>query len=187
MYGPGHGDLLDAIRTSGTLAALQARGVEVVCVSNVDNLGARIDPVIVGAHLFGERPVTIEVARKEGDMGGAPARIDGRVVLLEAPRFPAGFDHDRIPVFNTNTALIDVDALLRTYDLTWLYVEKDVDGREAVQLERLYHEIAAFVPTTYLVVPRSGPRGRFFPIKTPADLERSRGALREMLSASVLG
>jgi UTP--glucose-1-phosphate uridylyltransferase len=186
LYGPGHGDLLEAIRGSGTLAALQARGVDLVCVSNVDNLGARIDPVLVGAHVLGARPVTIEVARKEGDMGGAPARVDGRVVLLEAPRFAAGFDQDRIPVFNTNTALIDLDALDRSYDLTWLYVEKDVDGRKAVQLERLYHEITAFVPTTYLVVPRSGPRGRFFPIKTQDDLEQSRGVLRELLATSVL-
>jgi hypothetical protein len=40
--------------------------------------------------------------------------------------------------------------------------------------------------TTYLVVPRSGPRGRFFPIKEPVDLAAARRALREMLSSSVL-
>jgi UTP--glucose-1-phosphate uridylyltransferase len=119
-------------------------------------------------------------------MGGAPARVDGRVMMLETPRFPPGFDHDLIPVFNTNTALIDVEALDRAYDLGWLYVEKNVEGRPAVQLERLYHEITAVVPSTYLVVPRSGPRGRFFPIKTPADLEHAREPLRAMLAASVL-
>jgi UTP--glucose-1-phosphate uridylyltransferase len=186
LYGPGHGDLLEAVRFSGTLAALQGRGVELACVSNVDNLGARIDPVVVGAHLAGARPVTIEVADKEGDLGGAPALVGGRLMLLEAPRFPPGFDQDRIPVFNTNTAWIRLKALDRGYDLSWLYVEKDVDGRTAVQLERLYHEITTFVPTTYLVVPRNGRRGRFFPIKTPADLASSRDALREMLETSVL-
>jgi UTP--glucose-1-phosphate uridylyltransferase len=186
LYGPGHGDLLDALRTSGALARLRDAGVTVVCVSNVDNLGARVDPVVVGAHMLAGRPVTTEVATKEGDMGGAPARVDGRMMLLEAMRFPAGFDHESIPVFNTNTALIDLDALERPYDLTWLYVEKTVDGRGAVQLERLYHEITAFVPTTYLVVPRSGPRGRFFPIKVPADLDASRDGLREMLATSVV-
>jgi UTP--glucose-1-phosphate uridylyltransferase len=118
-------------------------------------------------------------------MGGAPARVDGRMMLLETMRFPPDFDHESIPVFNTNTALIDVEALEQPYDLTWLYVEKDVGGRTAVQLERVYHEITAFLPTTYLVVPRSGPRGRFFPIKTPADLEESREHLRVMLATSV--
>jgi UTP--glucose-1-phosphate uridylyltransferase len=186
LYGPGHGDLLEAIRASGTLARLRERGVRHVTVSNVDNLGARLDPVVVGAHVLAGRPLTLEVARKDGDMGGAPARVDGRMMLLEGPRFPPGFDHDTIPVFNTNTAIVDVDALEQPVELTWLYVEKDVEGERAVQLEHLYHELSAFVPTTYLVVPRHGPRGRFFPIKVPEDLERSRGALREMLAASPL-
>lgn len=184
LYGPGHGDLLEAIRTSGTLAALRERGVRHVTVSNVDNLGARVDPVVVGAHLLAGRPLTLEVARKDGDLGGAPARVDGRMMLLEGLRFPPGFDHDAIPVFNTNTAVVDVDALEQPVELTWLYVEKDVAGARAVQLERLYHELSAFVPTTYLVVPRHGPRGRFFPIKVPDDLDRSRRLLREMLAAA---
>ena len=39
-YAPGHGDLVSALRSSGTLDRLRARGVEHVAVSNVDNLGA---------------------------------------------------------------------------------------------------------------------------------------------------
>ncbi|MDH4178620.1 MAG: UTP--glucose-1-phosphate uridylyltransferase [Thermoleophilia bacterium] len=185
-YAPGHGDLVDALRDSGTVAALRKRGVDVVCVSNVDNLGARLDPVVIGAHLLGGVAMTCEVARKEGDMGGAPARVEGRLVLLETPRFPPGFDHDRITVFNTNTATIDLRVFDDRHDLSWLYVEKKVDGRAAVQLERLYHELASFVPAGFLEVPRSGPRGRFLPIKTPADLERSQPLLAELLAASPL-
>jgi UTP--glucose-1-phosphate uridylyltransferase len=186
LYGPGHGDLLEAIRSSGVLGELRAAGVSTVAVSNVDNLGARLDPVVIGAHLRAGRPMTVEVARRDGDTGGAPARVDDRLLLLETPRFPPGFDHDRLAVFNTNTALIDLHVLDRDYDLSWLYVEKEVAGRRAVQLERLYHELAAFVPTTCVEVPRTGPRGRFFPVKAPADLERARPLLREMLAASPL-
>ena len=186
LYAPGHGDLLGAIRRSGTLDVLRERGVEHVAVSNVDNLGARLDPVVIGAHLGAGRPLTVEVAVKDGDMGGAPARVDGRLGLLEGPQFPPDFDHDRIPVFNTNTATIALDTLDRDFDLPWMYVAKSVDGRTAVQLERLYHQIAWLLDTTFLEVPRSGARGRFFPIKEPGDLERARPALREMLAASVL-
>ena len=185
-YAPGHGDLLEAIRSSGTVAALRERGVEHVAVSNVDNLGARLDPVVIGAHLLAGRPLTAEVAAKEGDLGGAPARVDGRLGLLEGPQFPPGFDQSRIPVFNTNTATIALDALERSFDLPWLYVEKTVDGRGAVQLERLYHHISWQLETTFLEVPRAGARGRFFPIKEPDDLVRSREALSTMLAASVL-
>ena len=184
LYAPGHGDLFQALRRSGALSTLRERGVRVVTVSNVDNLGARVDPAVVGVHLLAGRPVTAEVARKEGDMGGAPVRVDGRLQLLEGPRFPPEFDQSLVPVFNTNTAVFDLDALDGEYDLTWMYVEKDVDGHSAVQLERVYHEVTRFLPTTYLVVPRRGPRGRFFPIKTPEDLVAARDDLRELLAAS---
>jgi len=113
-------------------------------------------------------------------------RVEGRLGLLEGPQFPSDFDQDRIEVFNTNTTTLALDALDRDFDLPWLYVRKSVDGRAAVQLERLYHQVSWELETTYLVVPRSGPRGRFFPVKEPADLEAERPALREMLSASVL-
>lgn len=185
LYAPGHGDLFPALRRSGTLAALRDRGVRYVTVSNVDNLGGRVDPVVVGAHIAGGRGLTCEVARKEGDMGGAPVRVDGRLQLVEGPRFPPSFDQEQAPVFNTNTAHFDLDTLDREYDLSWLYVLKDVDGRPAVQLERLYHEVSAFVEAQYLEVPRRGPRGRFLPIKTPADLERAQGDLRELVSAPI--
>ena len=185
LYAPGHGDLYQAIRRSGTIELLRARGVRVVTVSNVDNLGARVDPTVVGAHLLAGNPLTCEVARKEGDMGGAPVRVDGRLQLVEGPRFPAAFDQDLTPVFNTNTALFDIDALDVDYDLTWLYVRKAVDGRDAVQLERVYHEVSAFVETTYLEVPRRGLRGRFSPIKTPADLARAQDDLRALVSAPI--
>lgn len=185
LYAPGHGDLYQALQRSGALEELRARGVRVVTVSNVDNLGARVDPVVVGAHLLAGNPLTCEVARKEGDMGGAPVRVDGRLQLVEGPRFPDGFDQDLTPVFNTNTALFDVEALAVDYDLSWLYVEKTVEGRDAVQLERLYHEVSALVETTYLEVPRRGPRGRFSPIKTPADLEHAQDDLRELISATI--
>jgi len=185
-YAPGHGDLLDSIRRSGTLAALRGRGVEHLAVSNVDNLGARLDPVVLGAHVLAGRPVTSEVAVKDGDLGGAPARVDGRLGLLEGPQFPADFDQERIRVFNTNTTMLELGAVDRDFDLPWLYVRKAVDGRPAVQLERLYHHVSWELGTTFLEVPRSGPRGRFFPIKEPEDLTRSGPALREMLAASVL-
>jgi UTP--glucose-1-phosphate uridylyltransferase len=156
-------------------------------LSNVDNLGARVDPVVVGAHLLSGRPVTVEVAPKvAGDAGGAPARVDGRVMLVEGFRFPLGFDQDSIPVFNTNSFVFNLDALDQDFDFTWFYVEKTTDGRTAVQLERLVNELTAMLPSTFLTVPRSGPQGRFFPIKAPEDLEAARPALREMLATPVV-
>lgn len=185
LYGPGHGDLLATIRASGTLAELVRRGVRSIVVSNVDNLGARVDPAVVGMHLLAGTPLTVEVVAKgDGDAGGAPARVDGRPQLLEAMQFPPDFDQSLIPVFNTNTSLITVEVLAEEVELTWLMAEKDVDGQKAVQFERLYHELSAHVATTFLVVPRHGARGRFLPVKEPADLAEAQPLLRELLAHS---
>lgn len=183
LYGQGHGDLFSAIRDSGVLESLVRRGVRSVVVSNVDNLGARVDPAIVGMHVLAGAPFTVEVVAKGSDTGGAPARVEGRPRLLEAMQFPPEFDQALIPVFNTNTSLITVEALAEPFDLTWLLAEKSVDGEPVVQFERLYHELSAYVTTTFLVVPRSGVRGRFLPVKEPADLEEMQPLLRELLTA----
>ncbi len=51
-------------------------------------------------------------------------------------------------------------------------------------MERLVNELSSFVDTGFLATPR-GPDGRFFPIKTPADLAdlRSDPALVERFGA----
>ena len=183
LYGPGHGDLPGALRDSGTLDALVRRGVRSVIVSNVDNLGARVDPAVVGMHILAGTPLTVEVVEKRADTGGAPARVDDRPQLVESMRFPPDFDQGTIPVFNTNTALVAVEALAEPIDLTWLVVAKDVDGRAVVQFERVYHELSAHMETTFLVVPRDGTESRFVPVKEPADLVAAQAQLRAMLAA----
>jgi UTP--glucose-1-phosphate uridylyltransferase len=186
-YAPGHGDFGPALRASGVLDELRRHGTRLLMLSNVDNLGARPDPVVLGMHLLSGRRLTTEVAAKEpGDRGGAPARVGGRLLLLEGFRFPPDFDQSRIRVFGTNSFVVDLDELDAEYPLTWFYVEKTVGGRPAVQLERLVNELTSFLPTLFLEVPRTGPRGRFFPVKEPEDLEAAREPLREMLAAPVL-
>jgi UTP--glucose-1-phosphate uridylyltransferase len=186
-YAPGHGDFGPALRGSGVLDELRRRGTRLLMLSNVDNLGARPDPVVVGMHLLSGRLLTTEVVSKlAGDRGGAPARVDGRPLLVEGFRFPPGFDQSRIRVFGTNSFVVDLDALDAEYPLTWFYVEKTVGDSPAVQLERLVNELTSFLPTLFLEVPRSGPRGRFFPVKEPEDLEAAREPLREMLAAPVV-
>lgn len=177
-YTPGHGDFA----VLAPVDELRARGIRTLMLSNVDNLGARIDPRVLAAHRAAGNPLTIEVAPAEGDPGGAPARVNGRPQIVEGFRFPPGFDLDTLRVFNTNSLVVEVDALAERHSLTWFYVEKEVEGRKAVQLERLVNELSAFLPTTYLLVPRHHPYSRFVPVKTPEDLERARPFLRELLA-----
>lgn len=183
-YAPGHGDLSFALRASGVLARFREGGGRVLFMSNVDNLAATLDPAILGAHLASGAAITAEVTEKEpGEKGGAPARVDGKPQIVEAFRFPDGFDQDAIPVFNTNTLALDAAALDRDFELTWFAVRKKVGGREAVQFERLVGELTALLPSAFLRVPRYGAEGRFQPAKDPDELARRRPDIEALMRA----
>lgn len=56
-YGPGHGDFFDVFRTR--MPELKRMGVELLLFSNVDNLGATVDPRVIGFHLEQGKDVTV--------------------------------------------------------------------------------------------------------------------------------
>lgn len=183
-YSPGHGDLTFALRASGVLERFRAGGGKVLYMSNVDNATATLDPAVIGSHLESGAAITAEVAPKEeGDKGGAPARVDGEPQIVEAFRFPHGFDPSTIPVFNTNSFVLDAEAIDRDFPLTWFAVTKKVGDREVVQFEHLVGELTAFLPTAFLRVERHGPDARFQPVKDPDELELRRPEIEEALRA----
>jgi UTP--glucose-1-phosphate uridylyltransferase len=182
---PGHGDTLGQVRRSGVIERLQARGVEHVLVSNVDNLGASLDPVLVGAHVQAAAngsAMTVEVVeRLPGDAGGCVALhpVTGRPAIIEGFRLPEGVDLGHYPHFNTNTLWFRLEALARPIDLQWFPVRKTISlgGAEpsaVVQFERLIGQASELVSSSYIVVDRTE---RFLPIKTRADLQTHRDRL----------
>ena len=174
-YGPGHGDFAPAFRASGCLQRFRERGGRYVFVRNVDNLGARVSPVVLGHHIESRQQMTVELTSKwQGDVGGGPYHYRDRVQLVEQIRYPKDFDPNIIDVFNCNTMTFDAEALDRDFELGWYYVEKKVENRPAVQVEHLIGEMTAHLSTNYLRVGREGPDSRFLPIKTPDDLEKAR-------------
>jgi UTP--glucose-1-phosphate uridylyltransferase len=187
---PGHGDTLGRFRVSGALQRLRDRGVEHVLVSNVDNLGASLDPMVLGAHLAGAAEgagISVEVVRREtGDAGGCVAQLaSGRPAIVEGFRLPEGTDLTDYPHFNTNTLWLSLSAVDRDLPLSWFAVRKripwpdparrDADGQiEVVQFETLIGQATEFVDSAYLDVDRAG---RFIPIKTREDLGTQRAVL----------
>ena len=176
LYAPGHGDFPDALRRSGVLAELEADGVRVLTLSNIDNLGADLDPVVIGHHLESGRLLSCEVAEtRPGDVGGSPARVGGALQIVEGFRFPPGFEFSRLHYLATNSFTMSLELLREEHPLTWFYVEKEVDGAPVVQMERLVNELSARVATTYLATGRDAATGRFLPMKTLEALEELRG------------
>jgi UTP--glucose-1-phosphate uridylyltransferase len=193
-YAPGHGDLPDALRRSGLLAAFVASGGKYVWITNLDNLGATVDAALLGHFIERGRDVLVEVAPKvAGDRGGIPVWSDAedgagkpvrRLQVLEEFRLPKGFDASRVGVFNTNTFLMRADALLHApIHFHWFEVEKKVGERSAVQFERLLQEVTAAADATYVEVPRDGAVSRFLPVKDFDDLAQRQADIRAVAAA----
>jgi UTP--glucose-1-phosphate uridylyltransferase len=186
---PGHGDLYTALVSSGMLGALLSAGYRWAFVANVDNLGAVLDPRILGWVASEEIPFLMEVAdRTEADRKGghlaARAGGDGGLVLREIAQTPeadvdAFQDISRHRFFNTNNLWLDLralDAVMRAREgvlgLPMIVNRKTVDPRdpsspEVIQLETaMGAAISVFSGARALRVPRS----RFAPVKTTDDL-----------------
>ncbi|MBN2808021.1 MAG: UTP--glucose-1-phosphate uridylyltransferase [Deltaproteobacteria bacterium] len=185
---PGHGDIYPALVTSGVLAALRRAGYRYAFVSNADNLGAVLEPAILGHFVSREVPFMMEVAdRTPADRkGGHLARrlSDGGLLLREAAQCPAAEqaafqDIERYRYFNTNSLWLDLLALEEIMaacdnllELPLICNRKPVDPCDALstpvfQLETaMGAAIEVFAGAQALRVSRS----RFAPVKTTEDL-----------------
>ncbi len=183
---PGHGDIYHALLTSGVLDAMEQAGLRYAFVSNADNLGATLDPRILGYLISRQLPLLMEVAdRTKGDRkGGHLARRDGQLILRESAQC-ADEDRDafrnikRHRYFNTNNLWLDLKAVRaklngsqRPLPLPLLRNAKTVDPRDpdstpVYQLESAMGSgIELFDGAEALRVPRR----RFAPVKSTADL-----------------
>jgi UTP--glucose-1-phosphate uridylyltransferase len=178
VYATGHGDLPEALHKSGLLTKFldRTKGHGTVWIANLDNLGATVDPVLLGLHLGHGGPLTVEVVDKVGsDKGGVPVVWNDRRIIAEEFRLPRDLDPATIRVFNTNTFLADARRLHDLeYEFTFVEVEKTVEGKKAVQFERLLGEVSVPLEPRFVRVPRDGAASRFLPVKDNPELEARR-------------
>jgi UTP--glucose-1-phosphate uridylyltransferase len=188
---PGHGDLYPALESSGLLDAMLGAGYRTAFVSNADNLGAVLDPALLGWFVASRAPFAMEVKertpadRKGGHLARTP---DGRLVLREVAQCPPEErerfeDVKRWRFFNTNNLWIDLPALSAALAATQgvlplplIRNEKPVDPEDpgsprVIQLETaLGAAISVFERARAIRVADE----RFAPVKTTADLLRVR-------------
>ncbi len=186
-YPPGHGDIYVALLTSGVLDSLLAAGYRYAFVSNADNLGAVVDPAILGYLVRNHLPFIMEAAdrtaadRKGGHVGRL---LNGQLILRESAQCPADEiadfqDIKRHRYFNTNNLWLDLAALKNLLEarghilgLPLIVNRKTVDPRDSAsppvyQLETaMGSAIGVFPGARAIRVPRS----RFSPVKTTDDL-----------------
>lgn len=183
---PGHGDVYLALHQSGLLEKLLAEGRRYAFISNCDNLGARLDPRLLGYFAANDFAFMMEVAEKTpADIkGGHLARYrDGRLVLREAAQCPedeidAFQDISRYRYFNTNNIWVRLDqiaALVKRHnviDLPMILNPKNLDPRDNASppVFQIESAMGAAISLFEGAVAVRVPRSRFFPVKTTNDL-----------------
>ncbi|MDX2473049.1 MAG: UTP--glucose-1-phosphate uridylyltransferase [Candidatus Krumholzibacteria bacterium] len=184
---PGHGDIYTALVTSGMLDQLLDAGYRTAFVSNSDNLGAVMDPAILGYFVGENLPFLMEVAdRTEADKkGGHLAQSPtGQLLLRESAQCPPQDseqfqDITRHRFFNTNNLWLNLPVLRELLDrqdgilgLPMIRNAKTVDPRDknstpVFQLETaMGSAIGIFAGAGALRIDHS----RFAPIKKTNDL-----------------
>ena len=184
---PGHGDLYTALLTSGMLEAMLERGYHYAFVSNSDNLGAVLDPRILGWLGREQIPFAMEVTdRTEADRKGGhlAQRPDGGYLLRETAQTPeedlaALQDISRHRHMNTNNLWVDLRALEQVMrersgvlGLPLIVNRKTVDpgDKSTPAVLQLETAMGAAIGVFDGARPVRVPRRRFSPVKTTEDL-----------------
>jgi len=198
---PGHGDLYTAIAASGLLDRLLDAGIEYAFVSNADNLGAVLEPAILGFMIAERADFLLEAAdRTAADRkGGHLCHLrNGRLALRESAQCPpeaeAAFqDVSRYRYFNTNNVWLHLPALSELLTehkgflpLPTIVNSKTLDPRDpssppVVQLETAMGTAISLFPRAAAI---RVPRHRFSPVKNTNDLLAVRSDAYELTEDS---
>ncbi len=189
---PGHGDIYAALLATGLAEKLLAMGKRYAFVANADNLGATVEPAILGHFAASGAPFLMETAeRTKADAKGghlARRKSSGRLVLRESSQAPTAPGGEIIPEFqdvlkyrhfNTNNIWLDLEAVVKvarehegSIPLPLISNKKTVNPRDrgsrrVIQIETaMGAAIEVFEGARALQVPRS----RFAPVKSNNDL-----------------
>jgi UTP--glucose-1-phosphate uridylyltransferase len=184
---PGHGDIYTALVTSGMLETLLEHGYEYAFMSNVDNLGAVLDPRILAWFAAEGLPFLMEAAdRSEADRKGGhlARRRGGGLVLRETAQtldedMDAFQDVERHRYFNTNNLWVNLRTLAEVVaerdgvmTLPMIVNRKTVDPRDpsSPRVFQLETAMGAAIDVFEGAAALRVPRRRLAPVKTTNDL-----------------
>jgi len=185
-YPPGHGDVFESLYNSGMLDQLLERGVEIIFMSNADNLGAVVDLRILQHMVETKSEYIMELTDKtKADVkGGTIIDYEGKARLLEIAQVPKQYVNEfksikKFKYFNTNNIWMNLRAVKRVVEENALQLEiipneksipADKKGEadlSVLQLETAVGAAIRFFKNAHGV---NVPRRRFLPVKTCSDL-----------------
>ncbi|KAM0707097.1 hypothetical protein Q7P35_006428 [Cladosporium inversicolor] len=185
-YPPGHGDVFESLYNSGILDKLLERGVEIVFLSNADNLGAVVDLNILQHMVESRAEYIMELTDKtKADVkGGTIIDYEGQARLLEIAQVPKQHVNEfksikKFKYFNTNNIWMNLRAVKRIVENNELSMEiipngksipADQKGEADVSIVQLETAVGAAIRHFHNAHGVNVPRRRFLPVKTCSDL-----------------
>ena len=185
-YPPGHGDVFESLYNSGLLDQLIERGIEIIFLSNADNLGAVVDLRILQHMVESKAEYIMELTDKtKADVkGGTIIDYEGRVRLLEIAQVPKQYLNEfksikKFKYFNTNNIWMNVRAVKRVVENNELEMEiipneksipADKKGEADIGIIQLETAVGAAIKHFKNSHGVNVPRRRFLPVKTCSDL-----------------
>jgi UTP--glucose-1-phosphate uridylyltransferase len=173
---PGHADVYQCLRDSGFLRSFLAQGKRYMMISNIDNLGARIDLKILNKVITENIPYACETTEKTPEewKGGMPINYQGKKKLLETAQVPPEHMNDYIGIhyFHANNLWVNLEALRAALTDNTLETDvikniKEFEGRKVVQLESACGSAIQAFPRAIAI---KVPRRRFLPVKMCNEL-----------------
>lgn len=185
-YPPGHGDVFESLYNSGILDQLLERGIEIIFLSNADNLGAVVDLRILQHMVETKAEYIMELTDKtKADVkGGTIIDYEGRARLLEIAQVPKQYVNEfksikKFKYFNTNNIWMNLRAIKRVVENNELEMEiipneksiqADKKGEADVSIVQLETAVGAAIKHFKNAHGVNVPRRRFLPVKTCSDL-----------------
>ncbi len=176
---PGHGNCYLSLLHSGLLDELISEGKDYAFISNSDNIGASLDPTILGYMIKSKKEFLMEVASrtKQDIKGGTIVRNKDEIMLLERAQIDKSELEDfestsRFNLFNTNNIWVHLPTLKTLVEekkllMSLIINQKKINNRDVVQFESaIGSAIGSFEKSCILCVPRR----RFLPVKLTSDL-----------------
>ncbi|KAH0794271.1 UTP--glucose-1-phosphate uridylyltransferase family protein [Histomonas meleagridis] len=173
---PGHADVYHCLDESGLLDQFIREGKRYMMISNIDNLGARIDLKILNKVLKDDIPYACETVDKTPEewKGGMPIYYEGHLKLLETAQVPPDHMDDYVAIhyFHANNLWVNLLQLKEAIQNDTLKIDvmknyKTFEGRKVIQLESACGSaIQSFERSIAIKVPRR----RFMPVKACNEL-----------------
>lgn len=178
-YPPGHGEIFDKILNKKFLSKLLSNNIEVLFISNCDNLGASLDFKILKWIQKKNIDFLMEVSdQTPQDVKGGIIHRDGdRLYLAETSQIKHLADgilknRSKKIAFNTNNIWINIACLIdllnkqKKLELP-LIINQKTEPINFIQLETAVGSAISFFKNASLLAVE---RDRFLPVKTLADL-----------------